>query len=64
MDYRTDVGYESSHEAAMSGLRREELNFVEDMVAYFKHYARERPETVACACFALGFVLGWRLKPW
>ena len=27
-------------------------------------YARERPEVVALTCFAVGFVLGWKLKPW
>ena len=35
-----------------------------DMVAYFQQYARERPEVVALWCFGIGFVLGWKLKPW
>lgn len=29
-----------------------------------RDYARERPEVVALWAFGLGFVLGWRLKPW
>ena len=27
-------------------------------------YGRERPEIVALWCFGIGFVLGWKLKPW
>jgi hypothetical protein len=35
-----------------------------DIVEYFQEYARERPEVVALWCFGIGFVLGWKLKPW
>jgi hypothetical protein len=35
-----------------------------DLVAHFEQYARERPAMVALWCFGVGFVLGWRLKPW
>jgi hypothetical protein len=41
-----------------------EMRPVEDLVQYVCDYTRERPETVAIACFAVGFILGWRLKPW
>lgn len=37
---------------------------IDDMMQYLRAYTRERPETVALVCFGLGFVLGWRLKPW
>lgn len=37
---------------------------VEDLVQYWREYARERPEVVAMWAFGIGFVLGWRLKPW
>jgi hypothetical protein len=30
----------------------------------FKEYARENPDIVAAFCFGIGFVLGWKLKPW
>lgn len=43
---------------------RDEMHPVEDLIEYVRDYTRERPETVAITCFALGFVLGWRLKPW
>jgi methyl coenzyme M reductase subunit C-like uncharacterized protein (methanogenesis marker protein 7) len=42
----------------------EEMRPVEDLVEYVRDYTRQRPETVAIACFAVGFILGWRLKPW
>ena len=37
---------------------------VDDLVRYCKEYARERPEVCALWCFGVGFVLGWKLKPW
>jgi hypothetical protein len=27
-------------------------------------YARDNPAQAAVTCFAVGFVLGWKLKPW
>ncbi len=30
----------------------------------FREYARSNPETVALWCVGIGFVLGWKLKPW
>lgn len=35
-----------------------------DLVEFFRQYARERPEVVALWCLGIGFVLGWKLKPW
>jgi hypothetical protein len=37
---------------------------IEDLIHYVRDYTRDRPETVAIACLAVGFILGWRLKPW
>jgi len=36
----------------------------DDVLESVRTYARERPETFALACFGVGFILGWRLKPW
>ncbi len=36
----------------------------QDIIAYLKEYAREKPEVAALWCFGIGFVLGWKLKPW
>lgn len=35
-----------------------------DLVTYLKNYARQEPEVAACVCLGIGFILGWKLKPW
>jgi hypothetical protein len=35
-----------------------------DLVAFARQYAREKPGVVALWCLGVGFVLGWKLKPW
>lgn len=42
----------------------EELHPTDDLYEYLRTYARHKPEVVAIWCFAAGFVLGWKLKPW
>lgn len=37
---------------------------VPDLVDYLREYARQKPEVVAMWCLGVGFVLGWKLKPW
>ena len=37
---------------------------VDDFVTYLREYAREKPEHMALWCLGIGFMLGWRLKPW
>lgn len=44
--------------------RMAEKRPADDIVAYLKDYARENPEAAALWCFGIGFVLGWKLKPW
>jgi hypothetical protein len=36
----------------------------EDILAYLRDFAREKPDVAALWCFGIGFVLGWKLKPW
>jgi hypothetical protein len=43
---------------------RDEAEVARDVVDYLKEYAREKPEVAALWCFGLGFILGWKLKPW
>lgn len=31
---------------------------------FLLEYAQENPAAAALWCFGIGFVLGWRLKPW
>ena len=60
MDYRNDVTY-----ATDEAIDRDyQLRPVDDFLAYLREYTRERPEVVAVTCFCVGFILGWRLKPW
>ena len=37
---------------------------LEQGVDYIRRCMREHPETTALCCFGVGFVLGWKLKPW
>lgn len=37
---------------------------MQDIMACLRDYAREKPEVVALWCLGIGFVLGWKLKPW
>ena len=59
MDYREDIGYETN-----MTIERDELKPLDDLLGYLREYSRERPEIVALSCFAVGFILGWKLKPW
>jgi hypothetical protein len=43
---------------------RDEMEIARDIVDYLKEYARERPEVAALWCFGIGFIIGWKLKPW
>lgn len=36
----------------------------QDLVEYVKAYARQKPEVAAMWCFGVGFIVGWKLKPW
>ncbi|QDV17528.1 hypothetical protein Pan153_21810 [Gimesia panareensis] len=42
----------------------EPLKPVEDFGRYLTTYARQKPGTAALWCFGVGFILGWKLKPW
>ena len=36
----------------------------QDIGVCLRDYARQRPEVAALWCLGIGFVLGWKLKPW
>jgi len=42
----------------------QQLQPKEDLVQYAINYARQNPGTAALWCFGVGFILGWKLKPW
>jgi hypothetical protein len=60
MDYRSDLAYEAEPLADQDLQMRP----LDDFLSYLQEYARERPEIVALTCFGIGFILGWKLKPW
>jgi len=60
MDYRNDVAYAAEPQMSSDS----ELRPFEDFITYLREYTRERPEVVALTCFGIGFILGWKLKPW
>jgi len=35
-----------------------------ELLDFLRKYAQEKPEIAALWCFGIGFVLGWKLKPW
>ena len=41
-----------------------QLEFRQDLVEYLREYAREKPEVAALWCFGIGFIIGWKIKPW
>ena len=43
---------------------RAELNPLSDFQRYAIQYAKQEPEVCALGCLFVGFVLGWKLKPW
>lgn len=44
--------------------RTDEIKPSEDLVHYLKEYAKADPKKAALWCVGVGFVLGWKLKPW
>jgi hypothetical protein len=60
MDYANDIAYKSEPTRADYS----ELKPLDDLLEYLREYARERPEVMALTCFGIGFILGWKLKPW
>lgn len=42
----------------------EDIPLGEALFCQIKQYSKEKPEMVALWAFGVGFVLGWKLKPW
>jgi len=61
----TQTATKKSIERLQSDLREiEPAEMGRDVVEYLREYARENPESAALWCFGVGFILGWKLKPW
>ena len=59
---KPQVVQENKSQAA--GTAAGELHPQQDFVQYLKEYARAKPDVAALWCFGIGFVVGWKLKPW
>lgn len=35
-----------------------------DLQCYTQNYVQQQPEKAALICLGVGFILGWKLKPW
>lgn len=35
-----------------------------DLQCYTRNYVQQQPEKAALICIGVGFLLGWKLKPW
>jgi len=64
MNSRTEVEHETHRSAGSAARENDEMNLVDDLMIYLRRYAKEKPQAVAYACFGIGFILGWKLKPW
>jgi len=54
----------SQNQQQGDGSQQNAMQPFDDLYGYFQDYARQRPDVVALWCFGIGFVLGWKLKPW
>lgn len=41
-----------------------QLKPLDDMLEYLWQYTKEKPEVVVLTALGVGFILGWKLKPW
>jgi len=61
----TQAAHKASNSRQAEELRETDaVEMGRDMIEHLREYARENPETAALWCFGIGFVLGWKLKPW
>ncbi|MEJ7592456.1 MAG: DUF883 C-terminal domain-containing protein [Planctomycetaceae bacterium] len=42
----------------------ENLSVLSDFQSYTREYVHQHPENAAMICLGIGFILGWKLKPW
>jgi hypothetical protein len=43
---------------------RDDGETTQGLLDHLKEYAQEKPEVAALWCLGIGFILGWKLKPW
>lgn len=40
------------------------MSVINDFQCYARDYVQQKPESAALICLGVGFILGWKLKPW
>jgi hypothetical protein len=55
---------ENSVSNRIAGKADNQLNPLADLQNYARQYVDQQPEMAAIICLGIGFVLGWKLKPW
>jgi len=60
---RTDYPADMTRAAEFPGMGTLET-MANDAVDHLKDYARDHPTSFALWALGIGFVLGWKLKPW
>lgn len=53
-----------SQTKALLANARQDMQTLDDAVAYVRALAHENPEKFALSCLGIGFILGWKMKPW
>jgi hypothetical protein len=64
MVHQADISPQRYKDAPGSSPAESQMQIIEDLTQYLQRYARERPQTAALVCLGIGFILGWKLKPW
>jgi hypothetical protein len=64
MPMKTASKNQNHRAPAMDQVLEYPTQMVDTMIDNVKEYAKERPEVVVLWAFGIGFVLGWKLKPW
>ena len=64
MNHEATIGTQKHQENSAQPRDLDAMPAGDAAIELFKRYTRERPEVVALWAFGVGFVLGWKLKPW
>lgn len=65
MDSSASQKWQPKHTSnRIAGSADEQLRPLTDLQNYAQRYMEQQPEMAAMICLGIGFVLGWKLKPW
>jgi hypothetical protein len=61
---RRRVSRRENQSMSMEQAATDARGIAEEALEYVRDYVRAKPENAALWCLGIGFVLGWKLKPW